>query len=109
MKNVPAKDQGLKRRLLFAIFLGVWFLKFILGLIAATGKHTPSYPDAVRGFPYPYMGDAGFYVVMPAVFVALNLAMFVFASKLPKWLAIIVATLQIFLLLILLIFSTGGI
>ena len=50
-----------------------------------------------------------FYVVIPLVFVALNLLMFVFASKLPKWLAIIVSVPQVFILLILLFFSTGGI
>ena len=103
--NAPAK--GSKRRLAFGLFLVVWFLKFIFGLIAA--RHAPSYPDAVRGFPFPYMGDMEFYVVIPAVFVVLNLLMFVFANKLPKWLAIIVAVLQIFILLILLFLGTGGI
>ena len=105
--NVHAK--GSKRRLVFFLFLIVWLLKFIFGLIAATGRHAPSYPDAVRGFPSPYIGDVEFYVVIPAAFVVLNLLIFVFASKLPKWLAIIAASLQIFLLLALLFFSTGGI
>jgi len=54
------------------------------------------------------MGEIEFYVVMPAAFVVLNFLMLVFASKLPKWLAIIVAVLQGFLLLILLLLGTGG-
>ena len=55
------------------------------------------------------MSEMEFYVVMPAAFVALNFLLFVFARKLPKWLAIIVAVLQVFALLVLLFFSTGGI
>jgi hypothetical protein len=106
MKNVPA---GSKRRLVFVLFLVVWFLKFILGLTAATRPDAPSYPDAVRGFPSPYIGDIGFYVVIPAVFVVLNVLIFVFARKLPKWLAVIVAVAQTILLLMFLLFSTGGI
>lgn len=105
--NSPAK--GSKRRLAFALLLVVWFLKFIFGFIAATGRNTPSYPDAVRGFPSPYMGDIEFYVVIPAGFALLNLLMFVFASKLPKWLAIVAVVLQVFLLLILLLLGTGGV
>lgn len=103
--NLPAKAA--KRRLVFVLLLVVWSLKFIFGLIAATRRDTPSYPDAVRGFPY--IGDVEFYVVIPALFVVLNLLMFAYVSKVPKWLAIVVATLQIFVLLILLFFSTGGI
>lgn len=105
--TVPAK--GSKRRLAFVLLLVVWFLKFIFGLVSATEQHAPSYPDAVRGFPYPYMGDVEFYVVIPAAFVALNLLMIVFASKLPKWLAILVAALQMFSLLVLLFLGAGGI
>jgi hypothetical protein len=105
MNNVPAK--GSKRRLVFALFLGVWLLKLILGVIDVTGRHVPSYPDAVRGSPD--IGQMGLYVVIPSVFVVLNLLLFVFANRLQKWLAIIIAILQILLLLILLFFSTGGI
>lgn len=105
--NMAAK--GSKRRLAFVLLLLVWLPKFILGLMAAIGQHTHKYPDAVRGFPSPYIGDTGFYVVIPAIFVLLNFLMFVFANKFPKWVAIIVAVLQTLLLLILLLFSTGGI
>jgi hypothetical protein len=105
MNYVLAK--GSKRRLVFALFLGIWLLKLILGVIDVTGRHVPSYPDAVRGFPD--IGQMGLYVVIPAVFVVVNLLMFLFASKLPQWVAIIAAALQIFLLLALLFFSTGGI
>lgn len=105
--NVPAK--GSKRRLAFALLFVVWFLKFIFGFIAAKGGHAPSYPDAVRGFPNPYMGDMEFYVAMPATFAVLNVLMLIAASKIPKWLAIVVGTLQIFTLLILLFFSSGGV
>src|SRR5580658_7755560 len=103
--NVPAK--GAKRRLAFGLFLVVWLLKCIFGLIAVIRRLAPSYPDAVRGFPY--IGDVEFYVVIPAAFVVLNFLMFAFASRLPKWFAIIVAVLQIVVLLILLFLSTGGI
>jgi hypothetical protein len=89
------------------MFLGVWLLKLILGVVDVTRRHVPSYPDAVRGSPD--IGQMEFYVVIPSVFVVLNLLMFVFASKLPKWLAIIVSVPQVFILLILLFFSTGGI
>lgn len=92
MNHVPAK--GSKRRVVFALFLGVWLLKLILGIIDVTGRHVPSYPDTVRGSPD--IGQMGLYVVIPAVFVVVNFPMFVFASKLPKWLAIIAAALQIF-------------
>lgn len=105
--NMAAK--GSKRRLAFVLLLLVWLLKFILGLMAAIGQRTPNYPDAVRGFPSPYIGDMGFYVVIPAMFVLLNFLMFVFANKSPKWVAIVVAVLQILLLLTLLLFSAGGI
>ena len=107
MRNVAAKNQGSKRRLVFALFLAVWLLKLVLGLIDVSTRHVPSYPDAVIGFPN--IGQMGLYVVIPAAFVALNLLMIVFASRLPKWLAIIVAVLQGFALLALLFFSTGGI
>lgn len=103
--NLPPK--GAKRRLAFVLLLVVWFLKCILGLLAAISPNTPSYPDAVRASPH--IGDIEFYVVLPAVFVALNLLMYVYASKLPKWLAIIVVVLQIFLLLLLVLLGTGGI
>lgn len=105
--NAPVKIY--KRRLVFVLLLVTWFLKFIFGLIAATDRHAVSYPTALRGFPYPYMGDVEFYVVFPAALVVLNVLLIAFASKLPKWLVNITAALQIFLLLILLLFSTGGI
>jgi len=107
MMNVPEEVQGSKRRLVFALFLSGWLLKLILGVIDVAGRHVPSYPDAVRGSPN--IGQMGFYVVIPSVLVVLNLLLFVFANRLPKWLAIVIAALQIFLLLILLFFSTGGI
>jgi hypothetical protein len=105
MKNMPAK--GSKRRLIFAIFLGVWLFKLILGAIDVTGRHVPSYPDAVRGSPD--IGQMEFYVVIPSVFVVLNLLLFVFANRLPEWLAVVIAALQICLLLVLLFFSASGI
>lgn len=105
--NVPAK--GSKRRLAFVLLLVVWVLKFIFGFIAATGRHALGYPDAVRGFPSPYMGDIEYYVIIPAVFVVLNLLMAIFASRLPNWLVIIFTALQIFSLLAILFFSTGGV
>lgn len=105
--NMAAK--GSKRRLAFVLLLVVWLLKFIFGLTASIGQRAPNYPDAVRGFPVQYIGDVGFYVVVPAAFVLLNFFMLVFANKFPKWISIIVAILQLLLLLVLLLFSTGGI
>ena len=105
MNDLPAK--GSKRRLAFILLFVVWCLKFVFGFVA--GRNAPVYPDAASGFPHPYMGDAAFYVVMPAAFAVLDLLMAVFASKVPKWLAIIVATLQIVMLLILVFLGTGGI
>jgi len=105
--TVPAK--GSKRRVAFVLFFVVWFLKLISGLIAATDRNAPSYPDAIIvSFPY-HMSNVEFCVVMTLVFLVPNLLMAVFASKLPKWLAIIVAVLQVFLLLALLFLGTGGI
>jgi len=43
------------------------------------------------------------------MFVGLNVIMFLFASRIPKWLAIIVAALQLFILLMLLFLGAGGI
>lgn len=108
-RSMKVPVRGAKRRLAFAVLLSVWFMKLIFGLIGATWQHAPSFPDAVRGFPYPHMSDMEFYVVMPALFVALNLIMLVFAKKIPKWLAIIAAVLQVFLLLVLLFLGAGGI
>lgn len=107
MNNVLKK--GSRRRLVFDLFLLVWFVKSTLGFIAVAGRDAPGYPGAVRGFPYPYLGGATFYVVIPAMFVGLNVIMFLFASRIPKWLAIIVAVLQFFNLLILLFLGAGGI
>lgn len=101
--------NGSKRRLAFVLLLVVWLLKFIFGLTAAIGQRIPNYPNAVRGFPFQYIGEVGFYVVIPAMFALLNCLMFVFANKVPKWISIIVAALQFLLLLILLLLSTGGI
>ncbi|WP_157510880.1 hypothetical protein [Frateuria sp. Soil773] len=103
--NVPA--EGAKRRLIFALLLLVWFLKFIFGFIDASGRRAPSYPDAVRSLPY--IGDTWLYVVMPAIFVALNLFMFVFVSKIPKLAAVVFSLLQFLFLLMLLFYGTGGI
>jgi len=101
--------KGSKRRLTFVLLLVVWLLKFIFGVTAAIGGRTPKYPDAVRGFPLQYIGDVGFYIVIPSMFVLFNFLLYVFANKLPKWISIIVAVLQILLLLMLLLFSTGGV
>lgn len=105
--SVPAK--GAKRRLVFASFLSVWLLKLIFSLIAAIERRNPIPPGVARGFPSLYMSDFGFYVVIPAVFVIVNFLMFVFASRIPKWLAIIASTLQCALLLILLFLASGGV
>lgn len=105
--NVPAKWS--KRRMAYTLLLTIWFLKFIFGLTATTGGHASIYPDAARGFPSPYMGDIGFYIVVPAGFAVLNLLMLVFASKFPRWPAIVAMVLQFFLLLMLFFFGTGGI
>lgn len=105
MKNMPA--QGSKRRLAFILFLIIWLLKLVFGLIDVTRRHVPDYPGAVRGFPD--IGQMELHVVIPATFVVLNLLILAFASKLPKWLAIVATALQVFLLLVLLFFSTGGI
>lgn len=101
--------NGSKRRLAFILLLVVWLLKFIFGLTAAIGQRTPNYPNAVRGFPFQYIGEIEFYVVIPAMFALVNFLMFVFANKIPKWISIVVAALQLLLLLILLLLSTGGI
>jgi hypothetical protein len=103
--NVPSK--GAKGRLFFGLLLIPWFFKFIFGFINAVGRKIPSYPDAVKAFPYGR--DIEYYVVMPAVFVALNLLLLVFARKLPKWLTLIAAISQFLLLLVILFLSTGGI
>jgi len=84
-------------------------LKFILGLTTAVGEQSHSYPNAVRGFPLQYTGELGFYVVVPAAFALLNVFMFVVARNLPRWISVVVATLQFLLLLVLLFFSTGGV
>lgn len=107
MRNVRSK--GVKRRLAFAFFLTVWLLKSILGFIAAVIGNSPEYPDAVRGFPHPYMGDMEFYVVAPAMFALLNLLMFALASKIPKWVAIVFVVVQMFMWVVLLLLGTGGI
>jgi hypothetical protein len=39
----------------------------------------------------------------------LNVLMFAFARKIPKWLAIVVVVLQIILLLVLLFAASGGV
>lgn len=103
--NVPS--TGAKRRLAFGLLLVVWFLKFIFGFVNAIRRNAPSYPDAIKAFPYGR--DAEYYVVMPAIFVVLNLLMFVFVRKLPRWLAFIAVMSQLLLLLVILFFSTGGI
>ncbi len=105
MNHVSAKRS--RQRLVFAIFLSVWVLRLILGVIDVTGRHVPGYPDAVRGSPS--IGQMGFFVVIPAGFVAINVLMFVFASKFPKWLTLVAALLQIFSLLALLFLNGGGV
>ncbi|WAT14753.1 hypothetical protein [Xanthomonas fragariae] len=104
MNTVPVK--GAKRRLTFALFLIVWLFKLISGIIDVNTRHIPNYPEAVKVFPY--IGQMG-YVVITSFFVALNLLMSILARKIPKWLAIFIAMLQIFMLLTLLLFSSGGI
>lgn len=101
--------KGAKRRLAFIFLLAIWLLKAVLGLIAAIGQKATSYPDAVRGFPSPYLSDFEFYVVVPAAFALLNLLMSVFANRLLRWLAMLVAAMQVFLLLALVLFGTGGV
>lgn len=107
MNKVPAKNSGSKRRLVIVLFLVVWLLKLIAGLIDVSRRHVPSYPDAVRG--WPNIGQMEFYVVIPLVFVVLNLLMLALANKLPKWFVILLLVLQGFSLLMLLFFSGGGI
>ena len=105
MNNASA--QGAKRRLAFAFLAIVWLFKLVLGLADAARRHVPDYSGAVKGFPN--IGQVEFYIVIPATMLALNLLMLAFASKTLRWLAILVAALQIILLIMLLIFSTGGI
>lgn len=85
----------------------VWSIKLIFGLADVAERHVPDYPDAVRGSPD--IGQFGFYVAIPAALVAFNLLMLVFANKLPRWLDLIFAILQIIALPMLLFMGGGGV
>lgn len=101
--------KGSRRRAAFTLLLVVWLVKFTLGLIAATNGDAPSYPDAARGFPHPYMGDLSFYVMLPAALSAMNLLLLALASRIPVFAAIAIAALQVLFLLFLTFLGTGGI
>jgi hypothetical protein len=103
--NAPAK--GSKRRPASVLFLGVWILKLIFGLIDVNARHVPSYQDAVR--VSPDLGQLELYVVIPSVFVVLNLLVFAFARKVPEYVVLVFSVLQILILVILLFFGAGGV
>ncbi len=108
MTSTLAKGHLAKRRrFVVVVFLVIWVLKLILGILDVAGRNVPNYPGAVRGFPN--IGQMGLYVVIPSMFVGLNLLLLAFANKIPRWLVILVLVLQVFSLLVLLFFSSGGI
>jgi len=100
--------MGAKRRLAFVLLAVGWGVKLLIGLTGALRSNAINYPDAIRGFPFPYMGDDDFYIKLPAVFVFMNLLLFVAARRLPKWLAGSIVAIEGILLLVILIFTTGG-
>lgn len=96
-----------KRRLVYVIFLVVWALKLISGLVDIAERHVPAYPDAVKGAPD--IGQWGFYVAVPVALVAFNLLMIVFANKFPCWSNFVFAVLQTIALPLLLLMGGGGV
>lgn len=105
VKRKHGSIRGLASALLFVI----WFLKALLGLIAMIGERNASYSNAIRGFPHPYMGDFEYYVILPAMFAALNLLVLLFPGSFPRWLVLALMALQLFALFVLLFLGSGGI
>lgn len=103
--NVPAR--GAKRRLAFALFLIVWLVKLMLGLGDAMTRHVPDDPHAVEASPY--LGQIEFYVVIPSVFVAVNVFLFLFARKIPGFVVLVLLAFQLLVLFALLFFGAGGV
>lgn len=103
---LPNGNSGKRRRFAFVVFLLIWSLKLFLGILDVAGRKVPEYPDAVRSSPD--IGQVEL-VVISSVFAGLNLLLVAFANRIPRWLAVLVLLLQVLSLLVLLLFSTGGI
>lgn len=107
MNKLPLENQAPKRGLVYVIFLVIWSVKLIFGLVDVVKRHVPAYPDAIKG--WPDIGQFEFYVAIPVVLVTFNLLMLMFANKLPRWLDFIFTVLQIIALPILLFMGGGGV
>jgi hypothetical protein len=107
MNELPLTSQAPKRRLVHIIFLVIWSLKLISGLFDVAERHVSAYPEGIKGSPD--ISQFEFYVAIPAVLVAFNLLMLVFAKKLPRWVSFVLTAMQIIALLILLFLGGGGV
>ncbi len=100
---------GMKRRVASSLLFIFWSLAFMSGVKSNLLESSVIYPDAIRGFPYPYMTDIEYYIFLPGFMSILNLAMVFFSSKIPKSLAMILSIGQILLIVFLFILGGGGV
>ncbi|HEX8602737.1 MAG TPA: hypothetical protein VF774_08830 [Pseudoduganella sp.] len=107
INKLPLESQAPKRRLVHVLFLVIWASRLVSGLFDVAERHVPAYPEAIKGSPD--IGQFAFYVAIPAVLVAFNLLMLVFAKKLPRWVSFVFTALQIITLLIILFLGGGGV
>lgn len=105
----PRLSAGGRRRLTFSLLTLVWLGLLTLGMIGLFSVPEYSYPDAVKGFPYPYLTDFEFRVVAPALFFALNLLSASAPRRIPVILAILSCALQSMLLLFIVFLASGGV
>ena len=106
MKTQP--NKGLKRKTAFFFLFVFWLIGFAGGLKSTIQGPRFVYPDAVKGFPHPYLTDLEYYVVFPGLISALNLLLLFFAAKIPKLVAILLMVSQITIIIYLIFLSGGG-
>lgn len=106
-ESSKGKDRKMRRHFAFALFLAFWSLMAVSGIFDVTSRHVPDYPSAVTGFPY--VGQAGLYVVFPSIFVLLNVVLLLASRRLPKLLIVFILVIQVAFSLVFLALSGGGI
>lgn len=105
----PRLSAGGRRRLAFFLLTLVWLGMLIMGTISFFSVPEHNYPGAVKSFPYPYLTDFEFRVVVPGLFFGLNLLSAFAPRRIPALLAILSCALQSMLLLFIVLLTSGGV
>lgn len=92
MIDISEKKRGGGRRLLFSLLVAIWTIKTIAGITDLFGRRVPHYSDAVHAWP-SVLGRVEMSLLIPVLFIALNIALSFFAGNIARPVAIVFAIL----------------